>query len=226
MPERNERVALHAKAAQAHLRTPKRLVAFTPRNRLRWAALGALMLALGLPGAAEATQRSLSVFGGLLTDNPFEEVFLPWKVDIQRPGLVGIAAAHPVAAPVRLGAGTLDFAVEAQIVRHFGLQSHWEANLPLGIGWTPDRRLLGAIDRASFGIGPSYATRRPAFEAQRGGRQAERVLVYWYAEVERQFERRPGDSVFARLHHRSDGFRTIGDGGSSNGLVLGLRRRF
>jgi hypothetical protein len=196
------------------------------RGLRRWGGPVALTLAISLPDAADATQRSLSIFGGLLTDNPAEEVLLPWKVDIQRPGLVGIAAAHPVAAPVRFGSGTLDFAIEAQIVRHFGLQSHWEANLPLGIGWTPDQRLLGAIDRASFGIGPSYATRRPAFETQRGGRQAERVMVYWYAEVERRFARRPGDGLFARVHHRSDAFGTVGDGGSSNGLVLGLRRRF
>ncbi len=186
----------------------------------------ALALAAATSGSGAAAQPSIGIFAGLLADNPWEEVvLLPWKADFQRPGLVGIAAALPLGEPVRFRIGAVDFAVEGQIVRHFGLQSHWEFNLPVSIGLTPERRLLGVIDRVAFGIGPSYATREPAFEEQRGGR-AERVLIYWYAEVERHLDTRPGNSLFGRLHHRSDGFKTIGSGGSSNGIVLGLRRRF
>ena len=193
----------------------------------RWLVVAASSLMLNASGGGAQAEPSLSVFGGLLTDNPWEEVvFLPWKVDLQRPGLVGIAAAYPLGAPIRLRHGSIDFALEGQAVRHFGLQSHWEFNLPLSIGFTPERRILGVLDRVAFGIGPSYATRAPAFEAQRGRGRAERVLIYWNAEAERQLASRPGDSIFIRLHHRSDGYGSIGDGGSSNGVVLGLRRRF
>ena len=227
MPKWKKYLARQRSAAQAQRQGEAHVGQMgNARSRWRWPAQAALALALGLAGAAEAMQPSISIFGGLLADNPWEEVLLPWKVDFQRPGLVGIAAAHPVAAPLRFGAGSVDFTIEAQVVRHFGLQSHWEVNLPLGIGLTPERRLLGMIDRVGFGIGPSYATRRPAFEARRGRGRVERVLIYWYAELERHLDTRPGNSVFARLHHRSDGFGAIGDGGSSNGVVIGLRRRF
>lgn len=192
-----------------------------------WMAMAVFFLMLNVSVKGAQAEASLSVFGGLLADNPWEEVvFLPWKVDFQRPGLVGAAAAYSLGAPIRLRHGELDFAIEGQVVRHFGLQSHWEFNLPVSIGFTPDRRILGVLDRVAFGIGPSYATREPALEARRGGGRAERALIYWNAEAERHFDSRPGDSIFLRLHHRSDGFGTIGDGGSSNGLVLGLRRRF
>jgi len=193
----------------------------------RWLATAGFFLMLNVSGQAAQAEPSLSVFSGLLTDNPWEEVaFLPWKVDLQRPGLVGVAAAYPLGAPIRFRHGQLDFAIEGQVVRHFSLQSHWEVNLPLSIGFTPERRILGVMDRVAFGIGPSYATRAPALEARRGGGRAQRLMIYWKAEAERHLDSRPGHSVFIRLHHRSDGFGMIGDGGSSNGMVLGLRRRF
>lgn len=193
----------------------------------RWVAVVIMSLMVAASGRGAAAEASISIFGGLLTDNPWEEVvLLPWKVDIQRPGLVGLSAAYPLRAPIRFDHGTLDLSIEGQVVRHFGLQSHWEFNLPLTLGLTPKRRILGLIDRVAFGIGPSYATREPSFEAQRGRGRVERVLVYWNAEAERHLAVRPGDSLFFRLHHRSDAFGAVGDGGSSNGVVIGLRRRF
>ncbi len=193
----------------------------------QWLAVAALTLMLDALGRSAEADTSISVFGGLLTDNPWEEVvLLPWKIDLQRPGLVGIAAAYPLGTPIQLRHGTLDFAVEGQVVRHFGLQRHWEFNLPLSVGLTPRRRILSAIDRVAFGMGLSYATYEPALEMQRGRGRVEQTLIYWNAEVERHLDSRPGNSIFFRLHHRSDGFGLIGDGGSSNGLVFGLRRRF
>lgn len=175
-----------------------------------------------IPAAADTR---ISVFGGILTDNPWEEVILmPWKMKPQRPGFAGLAIAHPVGPQFQTRAGAVQFEVEAQLVRHGGLQRHWEVNLPVTVRLAPESRILGAADSVAFGIGPSFASRPPSFEAVRGNGKVARNLVYWHLEAEHQLD--SGASVFGRLHHRSDMFGTIGPGASSNSLVAGYRWAF
>lgn len=190
---------------------------------MRLCGISGLLAGLAcLPVAAETR---FSVFGGVLTDNPWEEVVLmPWKVDVQRPGFLGVSVSHPVGSGFDTRLGRLRFEIEGQIVRHAGLQNHWEFNLPVTARLTPARPVLGLVDTVAFGIGPSYATRRPSFEAVRGRGNASRVLIYWHVEVEHTLSN--GASLFGRLHHRSDGFGAIGPGGSSNALVVGSRWGF
>ncbi len=181
-----------------------------------------LLTSMALPAQAEPR---FSVFGGFLTDNPWEDVLLmPWRMKPQRPGFIGLAAAHPVGPELHTGAGRLQFELEAQIVCHAGLQSHWEVNLPVTARLDPERRVLGLVDSFAFGIGPSFASRPPSFEAVRGNGKVARNLVYWHLEIEHQFE--SGSSIFGRLHHRSDAFGLIGPGASSNSLVAGYRFGF
>jgi hypothetical protein len=119
--------------------------------------------------------------------------------------------------------GHLRFGVEAQIVRQFGLQRHWEINLPVTLRLTPPRRIFGLADSFAFGIGPSHATRAPGLERRRGGGKVLRNQIYWHGELARDLPGTAGNRIFLRLHHRSDGYGLMGQGGSSNGLVAGLR---
>lgn len=196
-------------------------------RRLFWAATVAL--ATLLPARPATAEVAFSGFAGVLTDNPWEDIVLfPWRTRVQRPGLVGVSVAFPVGRPIETRLGRLGFEIEAQLVRHGGLQRHWEVNLPVTARLTPPRRILGLFDSVAFGIGPSHATRPPAFEAFRGAGNVRRNLIYWQAELERHLETGPSGrraALFLRLHHRSDGFGAIGRGGSSNGIVIGYRQR-
>ncbi len=192
--------------------------------RLRWLAAAALMASAAAGPASAGT--SISAFAGLLTDNPWEEVALrPWRIDVQRPGLAGLVLGQQLGAPVATRLGTLRFGVEAQLVRHAGLQDNWEVNLPVTARLTPERPLLRVIDSVGFGIGLSRATRPPAFEGQRGG-DSQRIMVHWHLELAHELDGAPATDAFLRLHHRSNAYGLMGPGGSSNGLVAGLRRSF
>jgi hypothetical protein len=191
--------------------------------------LGGLVLGavLALCSGGARAQPSVDVFGGVLTDNPWEEVVvLPWKIKYQKPGLLGISVSHPFGDSHVSRFGTVSFAIEGQLVHHFNLQSHWEANLPVNARLVFESRLLGLIDGVAAGIGPSYASRPPSFERKRGEGDAERTLVFWHLEMNRNLAGFPGSSLFTRLHHRSDGYGVAGRGGSSNAIVVGFRRKF
>lgn len=181
-------------------------------------------LVMILPLSAQAEPR-FAVFGGILTDNPWEDVLLmPWRKKPQRLGLYGLAIEHPVGPEIWSRLGHVRFGVEAQLVRHEGLQRHWEVNLPLTVRLDPERRVLGVFDTFAFGIGPSFASRTPSFETKRGSGKAARNLVYWYLEAERRLS--DNASIFGRLHHRSDAYGLVGPGASSNALVAGYRWGF
>ena len=181
-----------------------------------------LIMTLTLPAQAEPR---FAVFGGFLTDNPWEDVLLmPWQMEPQRPGLLGLAITHPVGSEIRTRLGPVRFGVEAQLVRHEGLQQHWEVNLPLTVRLDPERRVLGVFDTFAFGIGPSFASRTPSFEMKRGSGKAARNLVYWHLEAEHRLS--DNASIFGRLHHRSDAYGLVGPGASSNALVAGYRWGF
>ena len=148
----------------------------------------------------------------------------PLNMTFLRSGLTGVSLEVPLGAAAEFRLGSLQMGIEAQIVRHSGLQLHWEFNLPITLRWRPTTPYFGMVDGFGLGIGPSHATRAPVVEASRhrSGFSA-RSIVYWHIELEHRPTRTPGTSAFWRLHHRSDAFETFGPGGSSNVLAMGLR---
>jgi hypothetical protein len=187
-----------------------------------WLVAGAICAALlaGLAGAASARQDHLSVFGGTLVMNDWGDVFAtPQDLDLTGDSLVGVALGRDWPTRWRgLAAG-----IEGQAVWHFG-DGHNQAKitLPAVLPSPPPRP--PPLRGLAFGLGLSYASEPPRPEIEKGG-AARNTLFYWMIEAEFG---RPADrlSVIARLHHRSTGFGTFGEAGSSNYLVLGLRRRF
>jgi hypothetical protein len=51
-------------------------------------------------------------------------------------------------------------------------------------------------------------------------------LIYWYLEVDHLIGPEKASSAFLRLHHRSSGYGAMGNSGSSNALVIGVRHNF
>jgi hypothetical protein len=174
------------------------------------------------PLAAFAKDLSISVYGGRLSTNDWQDVFLtPAQVDFVDSYLMALAISR------QMGwlSETARTEVEGQIVRHVGVQDHWEFNV-LGVirrtalPWdeTIDMSLAG-------GLGLSYATERPEAEIDFEG-DTERLLVYWMLEADAAIPKADAWSVLARLHHRSPAYGLFGDGGGANVLAVGLRYRF
>jgi hypothetical protein len=179
------------------------------------------------PLRVPADGRSIGFFAGVLTDNKWTEIaFSPWNVQPKDPAIVGAALAYPLGQVRSLGKGTLGFSLEWQVVRHSGYQEVWETSLPVSARYRPARAPLGLLDGFAFGIGPSYTSVEAPHEAARGDGNAKKSLIYWYLEVDHLIDADSRASAFLRLHHRSDGFGLMGNGGASNGLVIGLRQAF
>lgn len=113
--------------------------------------------------------------------------------------------------------------IEAQVLRHFGGQSHWEGTLALMFrtGQIP----LASGLSVNFGIGEglSYASERPRYEGAIDVRPT-RLLNYLAFEAEFAHSAVPGVSFVARLHHRSGVFGLIAPQKSgSNFIGAGIR---
>lgn len=183
------------------------------------AAFAGLALAATATGAA-AVEASVFVFGGTVTRNTWEEVLQIAPIDLFGAGLVGVAGAATWDLPV----SGFQLASELQLVRYLGRQDNWEVNLvPAIVRWSPDGALR-PLDSLAFGLGVSHASALPAVEIARGG-TASRGKWYWM--IEAGFATGRDDRTYIlRLHHRSTGNGSLGEGGSTNAVVVGIRQSF
>ena len=161
-----------------------------------------LAVAIGLlastPLAAFAKDLSISVYGGRLSTNDWIEVFAPPRWDFVESYLTALAISR------QMGwlSETAQTEVEGQIVRHVGVQDHWEFNV-LGVIRRTALPWDETIDMSvAGGLGLSYATERPEAEIDFEG-DTERLLVYWILEADATIPKAEAWSVLARLHHRS-----------------------
>lgn len=120
--------------------------------------------------------------------------------------------------------------LEGQLVRHSGLQHHWEANAVVALRWMDFPWDHHLDTRVAVGNGLSYATEIPPLEP--GGEidedeQSARLLYYMMVEAEFKLPRETPWSAFVRVHHRSGIFGLFNDvDGGSNFIGLGLRYYF
>lgn len=178
-----------------------------------------LVITFALAVAAQAkTDWDLTVFGGQMTDNVWEEALIPGQTEWVDSYLIGLAVGRDLA-----GWRSFDFGVEGQVVGHFGDQDHFEFNLPFYARYqTPTSWKI--FKSFTFGLGLSYATEVPQTEIDRDG-ESTRTMFYGMGEIEFHLPVDPLTLVF-RLHHRSDGYGVFDADSGSNAFVLGLRRRF
>ena len=118
---------------------------------------------------------AMAGFGGLVTDNNWEDTLAPWNLDYRESLVAGLAISH------RIGRfdHRLSFEIEGQVVRHFGDQDHWEFNLPIVARWEAFS-WDDVIDTSlAFGIGPSYASEIPKVEVANGGTANGGLFIGW-----------------------------------------------
>ena len=163
---------------------------------------------------------ALNLYAGRLTSNHWEE-FFGSELDFKDSYLVTAALAR------RIGAygDKASFEIEGQIVKHFNIQTHWELNALVAARWEAfwwDDVLDTSV---AFGLGPSYATDEPEIETEING-NASQFLICWMLELALGLPDHPRVALITRIHHRSDAFGLIADGGGSNALAMGLKWRF
>ncbi|MDH3721729.1 MAG: hypothetical protein OER74_09545 [Desulfobacteraceae bacterium] len=171
---------------------------------------------------ADELPYALNIYAGRLTSNHWEEFFHNTdELDFKRSYLAAIALAR------RIGTyrDKASFEVEGQVVKHFDIQTHWELNALVTVRWEAfwwDDVLDTSL---AFGLGPSYATKKPEIEIE-NNEETSRFLVYWMLELAVALPKYSHIAWITRIHHRSDAFGLIGDGGGSNALAMGLKWRF
>ncbi len=128
--------------------------------------------AAGDGGASTKDKPSaITVFGGLMTDNDWEDALAPWTLDFRDSTFVGLAGSHRIGRfDDRLG-----FEIEGQVMRHFGDQDHWEFNLPIIGRWEAFPWDEVVDTSLAFGVGPSYASEKPKVEVANDGDTGARI---------------------------------------------------
>lgn len=110
---------------------------------------------------------------------------------------------------------------EVGITRHWGLQRHKEINAAILLRFIPFPYAQRWRATAGLGIGPSWASRTPNIERDRGGRTSRRLLFMpfelTFGTTDRSAE------LFTRVHHRSGGFDVFSRGRGSNFVTIGAR---
>ncbi|MDJ0640118.1 MAG: hypothetical protein QNJ20_14905 [Paracoccaceae bacterium] len=163
---------------------------------------------------------SVTVFGGVLTDNDWQYAVQPWEVEFVDSRFVGVAFGREW----RLGDPRWTIGFEAQAVQHFGRQDHLEFNLPAVLRYHPRNPIPARLESLAFGLGVSHASELAQVEIERQG-ASRHNLVYWMAELE--FSTGRADTTWMiRLHHRSDAFGLLEPATGSNAIAFGIRRAF
>lgn len=163
---------------------------------------------------------ALNLYAGRLTSNNWEEFFTS-ELDFKDSYLVTAALARRIG-----GYGDkASFEIEGQIVKHFNIQTHWELNALVAARWEAfwwDDILDTSV---AFGLGPSFASDEPEIETENDGNTS-RFMMYWMLELAIGLPDYPRVALITRIHHRSDAFGLVADGGGSNALAFGLKWRF
>lgn len=147
------------------------------------------------------------------------------------PGAVvaGIAVSRKFDA-VKSGFGPLkewlDFELEAQAVKHFGRQNHWELNGLFILRWLPFPWDAHMDTSLALGEGISHALDVPDVEAI-GRPDTPKTLNYLLFELTFSPPESPDMAFVLRLHHRSGLFGLFdGKRDASNAIVAGVRFAF
>jgi hypothetical protein len=174
------------------------------------------------PGWADERLYALNLFGGWVTSNHWEDFFRNADdLKFKDSHLLGVSLARCIGRYQ----DKASFEIEGQIVKHFDLQTHWELNALVAARWEKfwwDDVLDTSL---AFGLGPSFATDEPEIESENDG-DTNRFLIYWMIELAVGLPNYPRVALITRIHHRSDAYGLVSNGGGSNALVFGLKWRF
>ena len=202
-------------------------------SRSRALSSGCLAAALALsslphaaPAVADDQRDFVSAYAGVNFQERVLDFFRDMSPTFQSSYIYALAGTWSWARTKRAR-----WELEGQIVRHSGLQQHWEINLVPTVRWmnTPWDHVVDT--RFAIGWGLSWASQEPPIEPRQeeevGQGDSTQLLSYNVLEIEFMSPDGGDWSGFVRLHHRS-GVRGVFGGvkGGSNFLGAGIRRYF
>ncbi|NEQ43129.1 MAG: hypothetical protein F6K00_06055 [Leptolyngbya sp. SIOISBB] len=177
------------------------------------AALAQVNIAADTP-ADDSPQWRVTLWGGIMTDNDFEESLIFQGIEFEDSGLIGAGISRTLT-----GGNSITVEGELQLLQHFGRQDHLEGTAALALRWELSPSFSVAVIE-----GVSYATDIPEIEDDNNTDESQ-FLNYLSLEIE--YLHTPKWGVAGRVHHRSGAFGLFGGAiGGSNAYLLGLRHRF
>lgn len=183
-----------------------------------------LVLTLGAGLSAAASDEydfAASIYGGVMTDEDWIHA-ISGQTSLEDSTILAGAMSWTFYRPA---SRQWSLELEANVVRHFGIQDHFEINAPVLTARWDDFPWDKTLDTSlAYGIGPSFATTTPEYEKIRKG-NSDPVMLFWHIEAAVGLPNSRWSSFF-RLHHRSTAYGTVADEGGSNILCLGLRYDF
>lgn len=183
-----------------------------------------LIILVILPQAAVGSEKpyALNIYGAKMTTNHWEDfITRSDPIEFMDSKLLVASLAKQIGPTQEC----LNYEIEGQIAKHFGIQDHWEFNALGVLRWEPfwwDRFIETS---AAFGLGASYATDTPEAEVIIEG-ESKRWMAYWMMEIAFDLPPLPDVALITRIHHRSEAFGLIADKGGSNSLAVGLKFKF
>ncbi|WP_432816898.1 hypothetical protein [Sulfitobacter sp. JB4-11] len=193
-------------------------------RRLGWKgaiAFCAVLLTGVAACAADPSERVyIDRFAGVMTQNRWHDVFDPSRVQLADSILLGVG----IGWQRQIAQSRFHFGIEVQAVAHAGRQDHFEFNLPVVLRYVPRRPFPRQLKSAAFALGLSHATKVPQVELDRTG-ESQRTFAYWFGELEFSLPD-PQNSLFLRLHHRSDAYGFFDADSGSTAVTFGLRVPF
>jgi hypothetical protein len=160
---------------------------------------------------------SVTLFAGPLTTDTTTDDILVGSPSFEDSMIVGAALNKGLVTVFE----HLDIEAEAQAVKHFGDQDHWEFNGLLLARWTKFPWDHVVDTTVAIGDGLSFPTEVPPLETRRHGPDLSgRVLNYVLGEVTFALPEVPEWNLVWRFHHRS-GFFGAFDGVTEGSTVIG-----
>lgn len=198
-----------------------------PIDRLIRVLSAAILVVTGgfAQGAStSAADRYITVYAGKYTDHKLLEVFTDHPVPYEHSYAVAAAVAQVFSTP----SPARQWETEWQVVKHAGIQTHWEFNAVLIHRWTRFPWNRWVRTSLAIGDGLSYATAVPRLELESPTNEgAARLLNYLVLELGLAPPEAQRWSVIGRIHHRSGVYGLFGDvDGGSNIMSLGVKYRY
>lgn len=204
--------------------TQRRITALLAATSLCW-VLGAYAGALGTgdPASANAAREyAITLYHNVLSADPLEDLLVgsaDFDSDYQLTA-IALSRTIPTDDP------RYDYEWELQLAKHSAGQHHEELNALLAARWYPLPWDSYLNTDFAIGLGLSYASEVPPFEAQNHP-DASKLLAYILLELEFRPQATAPLSFVLRSHHRSGAFGLFdGVRGASNSLGLGVKYRF
>ncbi len=168
-----------------------------------------------------AADRILTVYSGKYTDHSLGKLFTKFPIRYEDSYIFAIAPGYIFSRP----SPNRQWELEAQVVKHYGIQTHWEFNGVIIFRWNHFPWNEYVRTTLAIGDGLSYATEVPPLElSSQTNSGATKLLNYFLLEMSLSPPANKNWAFIARIHHRSGVYGIFDNvSGGSNVISAGMK---